>query len=257
MFASTGESLLKAILATPADNLPRLVYADWLEEEGSEELANFIRLQCRTPFATLQNKVYEIASEQQERLAILNHGERWAKHATPTGTVSGNFGAFDKLAGQKYGMLCRLPAGDVFRDENGKPHLHTFDLSDVLHWIANTIYWRFSFPLDTDDNFWGRMITKDRLDKSGIAFTRGFPSHWRGKCLDWFTKVGRSAVQNYPIERVEFCDAFEVFRGRTLRINFDLFDRYPSINGSRREVEIESVAALQNEFSQLAISSVS
>jgi len=227
MFASTGESLLKAILATPADNLPRLVYADWLEEEGSEELANFIRLQCemwRMP--NVVNTAGLIADryvklQKQSRQLILTHGEKWVKHATPTDTVS-----------------------------------HTFDLSDVLHWTVNTIDW------PVEDNYfqtplWRNDIERSRLNKSGIAFTRGFPSHWRGKCLDWFTKVGRSAVQNYPIERVEFCDAFEVFRGRTLRINFDLFDRYPSINGSRREVEIESVAALQNEFSRLAISAVS
>jgi uncharacterized protein (TIGR02996 family) len=39
-------SLLTAIEANPADDLPRLVYADWLEEHGRPVRAEFIRLQC-------------------------------------------------------------------------------------------------------------------------------------------------------------------------------------------------------------------
>lgn len=37
---------LRAIIAAPADDLPRLAYADWLEESGEPERAEFIRVQC-------------------------------------------------------------------------------------------------------------------------------------------------------------------------------------------------------------------
>lgn len=37
---------LRAIIAAPDDDLPRLAYADWLEESGEAELAEFIRVQC-------------------------------------------------------------------------------------------------------------------------------------------------------------------------------------------------------------------
>jgi uncharacterized protein (TIGR02996 family) len=40
----TGTALLKAVLAAPDDDLPRLVYADWLEENGNEWRANYIRV---------------------------------------------------------------------------------------------------------------------------------------------------------------------------------------------------------------------
>lgn len=41
-----GDILLKAILAEPDDDLPRLAYADWLEETGSDpERAEFIQIQ--------------------------------------------------------------------------------------------------------------------------------------------------------------------------------------------------------------------
>lgn len=42
----TGEALLRAVLADKADDLPRLVYADYLEENGDADLAEFIRIQC-------------------------------------------------------------------------------------------------------------------------------------------------------------------------------------------------------------------
>ena len=40
-----GDALLAAILANPDDDTPRLVYADWLQEQGDEERAEFIRVQ--------------------------------------------------------------------------------------------------------------------------------------------------------------------------------------------------------------------
>lgn len=43
---TTEQALLRAILDTPADDAPRLIYADWLEENGQPERAEFIRVQC-------------------------------------------------------------------------------------------------------------------------------------------------------------------------------------------------------------------
>jgi len=39
-------ALLAAIRVAPDDDAPRLVYADWLEEHGQPERAEFIRVQC-------------------------------------------------------------------------------------------------------------------------------------------------------------------------------------------------------------------
>jgi uncharacterized protein (TIGR02996 family) len=41
------EGFLQAVLAAPNDDTPRLVFADWLEEQGDEARAEIIRLQCR------------------------------------------------------------------------------------------------------------------------------------------------------------------------------------------------------------------
>src|SRR5262245_42711851 len=40
------DALLRAVLDKPADDSSRLVYADWLEENGESERAEFIRVQC-------------------------------------------------------------------------------------------------------------------------------------------------------------------------------------------------------------------
>src|SRR3954466_16322534 len=43
---SDAAPLLAAIRQAPADDAPRLVYADWLDEHGQPERADFIRVQC-------------------------------------------------------------------------------------------------------------------------------------------------------------------------------------------------------------------
>lgn len=43
----TGQALLNAILEAPDDDAPRLIYADWLDEQGQGERAEFIRLQIQ------------------------------------------------------------------------------------------------------------------------------------------------------------------------------------------------------------------
>ncbi len=41
----TSPEFIQAILAEPDDDVPRLIYADWLQERG-EPRGDFIRLQC-------------------------------------------------------------------------------------------------------------------------------------------------------------------------------------------------------------------
>jgi uncharacterized protein (TIGR02996 family) len=70
---SDRDALFQAILAAPGDDAPRLVYADWLDENGDADRAEFIRVQCRMarlPFyepeyATLERRSAEILSVHQ------------------------------------------------------------------------------------------------------------------------------------------------------------------------------------------------
>src|SRR5579884_3454044 len=42
-----GRAFIQAIQETPEDDAPRLIYADWLEDHGDADRAEFIRIQCR------------------------------------------------------------------------------------------------------------------------------------------------------------------------------------------------------------------
>jgi uncharacterized protein (TIGR02996 family) len=46
MSVATQRGFIEDIVADPDDDTPRLIFADWLDEHGEEERAEFIRLQC-------------------------------------------------------------------------------------------------------------------------------------------------------------------------------------------------------------------
>jgi uncharacterized protein (TIGR02996 family) len=50
-------AFMRAIIDRPDDDSPRLIYADWLEENGETERAEFIRLQCARSSARTQTSV--------------------------------------------------------------------------------------------------------------------------------------------------------------------------------------------------------
>jgi uncharacterized protein (TIGR02996 family) len=67
---------LAAIREAPEDDAPRLVYADWLEEGGDKDRAEFIRMQCaleRLPMDAPQRP--ELEDRADDLLA--EHEERW------------------------------------------------------------------------------------------------------------------------------------------------------------------------------------
>lgn len=41
-----GQALYRSVLESPEDDAARLIFADWLEENGEPEMAEFIRVQC-------------------------------------------------------------------------------------------------------------------------------------------------------------------------------------------------------------------
>jgi len=79
----TREALLKAVLAAPGDDLPRLVFADHLEENGEAERAEFIRVQCELhktpgyPAAWDHDAMPHVADLHRRKLWLLNE---WDYH---------------------------------------------------------------------------------------------------------------------------------------------------------------------------------
>ncbi|MCI0461264.1 MAG: TIGR02996 domain-containing protein [Gemmataceae bacterium] len=70
------DALLAAVWAEPEDDGPRLVYADWLEENGQPERGEFIRVQCELarPGLTARRRLQLGAREQQ---LLTAHRAQW------------------------------------------------------------------------------------------------------------------------------------------------------------------------------------
>lgn len=71
---SDREAFVQAIAANPTDDLPRLVFADWLEEHGEPERAEFIRTQIRWHHADAdERKQLDLRAGELFR----EHWQRW------------------------------------------------------------------------------------------------------------------------------------------------------------------------------------
>ena len=68
----------RAIVAEPHDDVPRMVYADWLQENGQDERAEFIRLQCRLAEMLEDSPDYAAMRKREEKLLRKNK-RRWTK----------------------------------------------------------------------------------------------------------------------------------------------------------------------------------
>ena len=82
----------RAICAAPADDLPRLVFADWLDEHGDAHRAEFVRVQCelaRTP--DLSARGAELAARSARLLTPARYGA-WAAGVKAHKVVAATFG---------------------------------------------------------------------------------------------------------------------------------------------------------------------
>jgi uncharacterized protein (TIGR02996 family) len=80
-------AFLATIRANPLDDTPRLIFADWLEEQGEPERAAFIRFQCAFPswdsshprFAELleRERVFDPFKPQWQAELPQFHGVKW------------------------------------------------------------------------------------------------------------------------------------------------------------------------------------
>jgi len=77
------ESFLAAIAAAIDDDLPRLVAADWLEESGDAERAEFIRLQCELARPMASDRAEVLRFREKELLNSPTAAWLWAVEACP------------------------------------------------------------------------------------------------------------------------------------------------------------------------------
>jgi uncharacterized protein (TIGR02996 family) len=75
---SLPSAFLADIVANPDDDTPRLVYADWLEDNGDPQRARFIRVQCRLArLGQYDLERYDLEGEQADLLQT--NQKKWRK----------------------------------------------------------------------------------------------------------------------------------------------------------------------------------
>jgi uncharacterized protein (TIGR02996 family) len=70
------EAFLSAIRESPDDDLHRLVYADWLDDHGDSDRAEFIRIQCRLDMLSEYDPARD-ELEIRERELLAQHERTW------------------------------------------------------------------------------------------------------------------------------------------------------------------------------------
>jgi uncharacterized protein (TIGR02996 family) len=73
---SSPDAFLHALREQPEDDAPRLVYADWLEEHGDPDRAEFIRAQVRLAGMD-EDDPERAALEDRERALLAAHEAEW------------------------------------------------------------------------------------------------------------------------------------------------------------------------------------
>jgi uncharacterized protein (TIGR02996 family) len=73
-----SEAFLRAIAENLYDDTPRLIFADWLEEHGDPDRAEFIRIQCELEPMRDQYEIDRAAElHQRENKLLAQHRKKW------------------------------------------------------------------------------------------------------------------------------------------------------------------------------------
>jgi uncharacterized protein (TIGR02996 family) len=169
-------SLLADVLAAPGDDLPRLVYADWLDEHGESERAEFIRVQC------------ELATVEKEKLDLFNSDTDWSQCSGVSASWCPNCGdcCCRNREDSKSDPDCPLHSPTSPHDclerigcREGSLKYRARDLLDKYHWDWAPRYkaggWSHP-PTDRMSTLWGGIE---------FVFTRGAVSEVRCTLADW------------------------------------------------------------------------
>ena len=75
---SDADALLSAIIAHPDEDTPRLAYADWLDEHGQPERAEFIRFQIERAALDPQSERHRVCADREAEL-LTRHRRAWER----------------------------------------------------------------------------------------------------------------------------------------------------------------------------------
>jgi uncharacterized protein (TIGR02996 family) len=148
---SNGDALLAAIIAAPDDDTPRLVYADWLDENGQPERAEFIRLQ-------IENTGKPMAERQREAELLRRSRKLWNKPFQalfPGGVFTYSRGFVTALRTEWRFYQTSLPAllrmSPIEQIVIGKSYLGSLGAGNYLPYHSQPLHVRFCLALYQPD----------------------------------------------------------------------------------------------------------
>lgn len=97
------DAFLRAIAASPDDDAPRLIFSDWLDENGDPERAEFIRVQCELASSKLPAKRRHVLRVRERELLDARRQEWCQEFGLPIEDVSFERGLIARV---------RLPSWD-------------------------------------------------------------------------------------------------------------------------------------------------
>jgi uncharacterized protein (TIGR02996 family) len=195
---ASHKAFLQAVCEEPDDDTHRLVYADWLEEQGEDGWAEFIRVQCE--FARLPEYTAEwIHAHHRERslyvrvharlpVPALPEGLRWGVHAYRRGFLW-QLRVFDLAAFLAHApeLFRQAPVGCLDIDARHKPNLGP--LADSP-WLGRLTRLEFSLG-----EFGAQEIGR-LADSPHIGRLRGLAFRFAG-----ISSEGWAALLNSPLTR--------------------------------------------------------
>jgi uncharacterized protein (TIGR02996 family) len=161
------EVLLRAVCENPDDDLPRLVFADWLEEHGEPDRAEFIRVQCELARgAAFGPRADEL--RLRERQLLDEFAVAWAE------PLRGLVSQFIYARGfvERVEMSLETPAEQIVRVFDLTPVRHVRDQNQFCDFqgVVDALpgmdrltglefWWLYAF----DDQLLGRILTSEHL----------------------------------------------------------------------------------------------
>ncbi len=211
------DAFLHAIHASPADDLPRLVYADWLEENGDAARAEFIRVQCE--LATIDAIDPQRAALEDREHALLNeHEDRWLGDSRPEMTewefargfvqsmTAELHGVSDEFLHEHTAEIGTFHATDspVVADSNWSNRLTHADFSG---WVIDSLY-------DTFQSGWPKLKSLDLLRLDGMAIIAEL--FWNFPVRDRLTHFALGGRDGNNLDAINDTAFLELFAGRSL-----------------------------------------
>ena len=142
---SDEKALLAAIWEHPHEDTPRLVYADWLQENGQPERAEFIRVQCEMAKLAEDDPRFRTARAASNRLSK-KWGAKW-KATLPRNARTGQWhqGFFQPDdRGIQLAALLRMPTRELLAAPT-----RSFSVMDAADRFDDLLAWPFLDRLNT------------------------------------------------------------------------------------------------------------